>query len=135
MMKAMPDQRKFIRDIKGLIKNGAYSAFFEDQKQLAQVISEKFAATEIRSKEDIDRFAAENPNITEELQMSMERALLRSRSQQLREKPSEHVSKCISLLLDVDPRLFGKMNTEERESLKASLDELTKIVDGFRSRL
>ena len=135
MMKAIPDQRKFIRDIKGLIKNEAYSAFFEDQKQLAQVISDKFITTEIRSKEDIERFAAENPNITEELQMSMERALLRSRSQQLRERPSEHVSKCISLLLDVDPRLFGKMNTEERESLKASLDELTKIVDGFRSRL
>ena len=41
----------------------------------------------------------------------------------------------MSLLLDVDPRLFDRLDPEERESLKASLDELSKMVEGFRKRL
>lgn len=135
MMHAMPDQRKFIRDIKSLIKNGTYTAYFEDQRKWEQAIQEKFSAIEVRSKADVDRFAEENAAITEELQMSMERALLRSRSQQLKSKPSENVSKSISLLMEVDSRQFGRMNNEEKETLKAELDELAKIVDGFRKLL
>ena len=135
MMHAMPDQRKFIRDIKSLIKNGTYTAYFEDQRKWEQAIQEKFSAIEVRSKADVDRFAEDNAAITEELQMSMERALLRSRSQQLKSKPSENVSKSISLLMEVDSRQFGRMNNEEKETLKAELDELAKIVDGFRKLL
>ena len=135
MMHAMPDQRKFIRDIKGLIKNGTYTTYFEDQQKWGQAIQEKFAAVEVRGKADVDRFAEDNAGITEELQMSMERALLRSRSQQLKAKPSENVSKSISLMMEVDSRQFGRMNTEEKETLKAELDELAKIVDGFRKLL
>ena len=135
MMHAIPDQRKFIRDIKGLIKNGTYTSYFEDQQKWGQAIQEKFTVVEVRGKADVDRFAEDNAAITEELQMSMKRALLRSRSQQLRAKPSENVSKSISLMMEVDSRQFGRMNTEEKETLKAELDELAKIVDGFRKLL
>ena len=37
--------------------------------------------------------------------------------------------------MEVDSRQFGRMNTEEKETLKAELDELAKIVDGFRKLL
>ena len=135
MMHAMPDQRKFIRDIKGLIKNNTYLSYFEDQQKWSQVIQEKFATVEVRGKSDVDRFAEDNAAITEELQMSMERALLKSRSQQLKAKPSENVSKSISLMMEIDSRQLGRLNVEERETLKAELDELAKIVDGFRKLL
>ena len=135
IMKAMPDQRKFIRDIKGLIKNGTYVSYFEEQKKWASVIQEKLQKVEIHSKEDVDRFAEENKIITEELQFSMERALLRSRSQILKNRPSENVSKSIALMTEVDPRLFHKMDSEEKENLKAELEELAKIIENFQKIL
>lgn len=135
ILKAIKDQRKFIRDIRGLIKNGAYTGYFEEQEQLAKTIAEKYAQVEVRSKEDVDRFAAENPQITEQLQNSMERALLRSRAQQVRNRPSENVTKTISLLMDVDPRLFGKLSEEEKDTLKAELQELERIVQSFKKQL
>lgn len=135
MMHAMPDQRKFIRDIKGLIKNGTYTSYFEDQQKWSQAIQEKYAGVEVRGKADVDKFAEEHADITEELQMSMERALLRSRAQQLKAKPSENVSKSISLMLEVDSRQFAQMDTEDRETLKGELDDLAKIVEGFRKLL
>ena len=79
--------------------------------------------------------AAENIQITEQLQNSMERALLRARAQQVRNRPSENVSKSIGLLMDVDPRLFGKLNEEEKDALKAELQELERIVQSFKKQL
>ena len=55
--------------------------------------------------------------------------------EQLKAKPSENVSKSISLMMEVDPRQFDRMSTEEKETLKAGLDELSKIVTGFRKLL
>lgn len=132
MMHAMPDQRKFIRNIKGLIKNGTYSAYFEEQQKIGQQIQEQYAAVEIHSKADVDQFAEDHPMLTEELQISLERALLRSRSQQLKAKPLENISKSVSLLMEVDSRQFGKMDLQEKEAIRAELDELAKIVESFR---
>ena len=42
MMKALPDQRKFIRDIKGLVKNNTYRDYFDDQKILADELRDEY---------------------------------------------------------------------------------------------
>lgn len=135
LMKAIPDQRKFIRDIKGLIKNGTCDSYFEEQQKLAETIQGKLGAAEIHSKEDVDKFAEQNASVAEELQVSMERALLRSRSQLLKNRPAENVSKSIALMMDIDSRFFAKMDVEEKENLKAELDELKRIVEGFQKML
>ena len=135
MMRAMTDQRKFIRDIKVLVKNEAYREYFEDQEKWGRVIAARFAPVEVRAKEDVDRFAEANSDITEELKLSMERALLRSRAQILKNRPGENVSKCIALLTEVDSRLFGRMDEEEKENLKAELDELARITARFKRML
>lgn len=135
LMKAIPDQRKFIRDIKGLIRSDSYREYFEDQRKWDAVIHEKLQGKEIRTKEDVDTFASENADIADELAMSMERAMLRSRSQKLKEKPSENVAKSIALMMDIDTRFFDRLGTEEKESLKAELGELIRIAETFKDLL
>lgn len=135
MMQAIPDQRKFIRDIKGLIKNDTYAPYFEEQKKWGQEIQRRYQDVEICAKEDVDKFVEDNAEITEKLQLSMERALLSSRSKQLKIKPSETLSKCADMLLDVDSRLLKKMDTEEKENLKVQCDQLITIVKEFKDCL
>lgn len=135
LMRAIPDQRKFIRDIKGLIRGDSYSEYFEDQKKWDAEIQEKLKDEEIHSKEDLEEFASENTDIADNLSMSMERALLRSRSQKLKEKPSENVAKSITLMMDVDTRFFDRLGAEEKENLKAELDELIRIAETFKGLL
>ena len=135
MMKAIPDQRKFIRDIKNLVNTGTYSEYFEEQKQISEVIKEIYDAVEVHAKPDVDWFAEENSDIADDLKASMERALLKTREQVIKDKPVENVSKCINLMMDIDPRLFGKMEEDHKEEFKAGLDELTKIVESFKSEL
>lgn len=135
VLKAIKDQRKFIRDIRGLIKNEAYADYFEEQRQLGQTIAEKYAAVEVRSKNDVDSFALENTQIAERLQNAMERALLRERAQQVRNRPLENVSKSIALLMDIDPRLFGRLDEDAKDNLKAELLELERVVQAFKAQL
>ena len=98
-------------------------------------IKERYDREDIRSKADVDRFAENNQDIREELEISMQRALLRSRAEQMKSKPAENVSKCISLMMEIDSRMLGRMNTEDRENLKAELDQLGSVVEGFRKLL
>lgn len=135
MMNAMPDQRKFIRYIKALINSGTYKSYFDDQRRLADIISHKYSTITIRSKDDVDRFALENSEIKEELQMSMERALLKSNFHVQKTKPAEKVAESISSMMEVDSRLFDKLDVDEKEKLKSELDELARIVDKFRRML
>lgn len=135
MMNAMPDQRKFIRDIKALINSGTYKSYFDDQRRLADIISHKYSTITIRSKDDVDRFALENSEIKEELQMSMERALLKSNFHVQKTKLAEKVAESISSMMEVDSRLFDKLDVDEKEKLRSELDELARIVDKFRRML
>ena len=135
LIKALPDQRKFIRDIKTLIRSNFYKVYFEDQRKWDAVIHEKLKDKEIHSKEDIDAFASENTDIADALAMSIERAMLHSRSQKLKERPAENVAKSISLMMDIDPRFFSRLGKEDKESLKAELTELIRIAKTFKELL
>lgn len=135
IMHAIKDQRKFIRDIRGLVKNNAYTSYFEDQTALGREVEQKLNVAQIRGKEDIEQIAAENSRLADQMKDSMERALLRYSSQQQKNKPSENVSKCIALLMDLDSRLFRKLGTEEKENLMAELRELERIAAAFRKQL
>ena len=135
MMGAIVDQRKYIRDVKTLVKNDLYEEYFEDQKRLGQRIRELFSAVSVSTKADVDRFAADNTKITEDLQLSLEKALLRSRSKALKAKPMENAEKGYALLMDIDPRQFGRMSTEEKEDLKSKLKDLSTLAERFITQL
>ena len=133
VIKAVPDQRRFIRDVHTLIKNEAHASYFAEQVQLGQEFAERLAADPVQNKADVDSIAAADPQLAVKMRESLERAQLRMRAQVLKQKPAESVAKCVALLMDVDPRLFGKMEPEDLQQLKAELEDLDRIVQKFRS--
>lgn len=135
IMDALKDQRKFIRDIKSLIAKNNYRYYFDEQQKISEFIRSEMGKTEIRTKADLDKFAETHSSITEEMQNSMERSMQHNRALQLRAKPSENVSKCISLLMDVDTRLFSRLSDEDKAELKQDMEQLSKIVESFKKLL
>ena len=131
MMKALPDQRKFIRDIKGLVKNDTFRAYFDDQKILADELQEEYSQVEVHSKFDVDKFAEDNKSIAEEMQNSMENALQHTRAAVLKAKPSENVTKSLALLQDIDIKMLSRISDKDKESLKKNISELKSIADGI----
>ena len=135
LLQALLDQRKFIRDIKKLVSANAYAEYFEEQAELAEEIDDRFSKVTVRSKADTDQFAKDNTDITALLMDSLEKAMLKFRSQQLKSQPGENVKKSIDLVTQIDPRLFVKMDPDEKENLRAGLDELVKIINRFQKAL
>ena len=135
LLKAVADQRIFIRDIKKLVKDGLSDDFFAEQDKINGQIAERFAAVVPSGKADLDSFADANKDLADDIRCSMERALIRSRTQQLINRPSENVAKCKNLLTDIDPRLFSKLEEEEKQSLIAELEDLSSIAETFRKML
>ena len=76
---------------------------------------------DIHSKEDLEAVASENADIADNLSMSTERAILRSRSQKLKEKHSENKAKGIDLMMDIDTRVFDRMGEEKRKPSRRGL--------------
>lgn len=135
MMKAVPDQRKFIRDIKNLINKDAYRAYFKDQEECADMIQERLQDVEVRTKKDLDIFAEQNKDITEKMQNSMENALQSLRAKALKSIPFESASKAIDLLKGIDLKLVDKMGKDEKDMLAKELTELIFEADSLKSRL
>ena len=135
MMKAIPDQRKFIRDVKNLINNDSYESYFEEQDDCNDLIKERLQDVEIRSKKDLDIFAEHNKDIAETLQYSMERALQRTRAKKLKNIPLESVSKSIDMIREIDTRLFDKMGREEQTQLYNELIELISVTETLKKIL
>ncbi len=132
LMQVIPDQKKFIRNIKNMINKNTYSEFFEEQTDISKRLEETYSETEIHSIEDAERFAKEHTQFLYELQMSMERALQKTRSEVLRNRPVENVNKSITLMREIDSRLFAGMEPEEKADLLAEIDELSVIVEKYR---
>lgn len=135
LLKACPDQRKFIRDIKKLANDECAADFLAEQDAIAERITEKFSAVTPESKSDLDKFAADNEVLADDMNASIERNLLRMRTKNLVNKPSENVAKCRNLLTDIDPRLFGKLDEDEKRDLVAELEDLSRIAEGFKKML
>ena len=47
----------------------------------------------------------------------------------------ENAEKGYALLMDIDPRQFGRMTTEEKEDLKSKLKDLSTLAERFISQL
>ena len=135
LLNAIADQRKFIRDIKNLVKSDDYKDYFDEQTEFNTKVKELIAATPLKDKDDMEKFAKDNEDLAEEMRISMERALQRYRAHQLKEKPAENVSKSIDLLLNVDTRFFKKLNPDDKEALANKLDELGNLVSKFKKLL
>ena len=104
LLKAVPDQRIIIRDIKKLAKNDLSDDFFSEQDSINKQVTEKFSGVIPSGKADLDKFAEDCSELADDIRCNMERALIRTRTQQLVNRPSENVLKCRTLLTDIDPR-------------------------------
>lgn len=135
MFKAIPDQRKFIRDIKGLVSRNAYTELFENQQKQNHMLSEELGKANIHSSDDVSRFVSNHSEVASKLRQDMEKALLVSRTQELKNKPADTVNRCITMIMDVDLRLFSRLNEEEKQELKTSMDELAAIIEAYKKQL
>ena len=128
MMGSFADQRKYIRNVKAMMDSGLYSSYIRKQNKIAEQLEEKKTEADIHNKRDLEDFVKANEDTTEELQISMDRSLLQSKKAQTKSRPSQIVNKSLSMLMDIDTRIFDKLSDAEKDKLGSQLHKLTDAV-------
>ena len=65
----------------------------------------------------------------------MDRSLLKSKKAQARSKPSQMVNKSISMLMDIDTGIIGKLSDTEKDKLHTQLQKLTTAVSTIQETI
>lgn len=128
MMGSFVDQKKFIRNLRSMMDSGLYSSYMKRQAKLTDALEEKKQAKQITNKKNLDDFVKENEELSEDLQISMERSLLQSKKAETKSRPSQIVNKSLSMLMDIDTRIFDKLSDGEKEKLHTQLHRLNDAV-------
>ena len=128
MLCSFADQRKYIRNVKAIMDSGYTSSDIKKQNKIAEEIEEKKDEFGIKNKADLDSFIKANEELVEDLQVSMDNSLLQSKKAQTKSKPSQIVSKSLSMLMDVDTRIIEKLNDEEKNKLSKQLNKLNSAI-------
>jgi hypothetical protein len=131
MMRTIGDSRKYIRNLSQMMDTGFFTAYIKDQEKIGEALKEDLNEAAPEGKRDLDFFVSTHEEVAESLQMSLDRSLLKAKKHETRNRPSQIVSKSITLLKDVDTNIFEKLTDSEKENLRGQLGRLTSVVERF----
>lgn len=131
MMRTIGDSRKYIRNLSQMMDTGFFTAYIKEQERIGEVLKEDLDEAAPEGKRDLDFFVSTHEEAAENLQMSLDRSLLKAKKHETRNKPSQIVSKSITLLKDVDTNIFEKLTDSEKENLRGQLGRLSSVVERF----
>lgn len=135
MMHSIVDGRKYMRNLNAMMDSGFFMTYMREQERISTELREQMEGETFASKKELDSFVSDNEDAVEDLQTSLDRTVLKAKKHETRNKPSQIVSKSITMLRDVDTNIFEKLTDLEKENLKGQLDRLTTIVSGFDSMI
>lgn len=133
MMKTIGDSRKFIRNLDAMMANGFFHTYLKEQEKIEEQLQVDLDQADLKTKRDLDRFVLTHEEIAELMQVAADQSLLKAKRRETRNRPSQIVSKSISMLRDVDTKIFEKLNEEEKDSLVSQLDRLSTVVKSFET--
>ncbi len=131
MMRTIGDSRKYVRNLSSMMDSGFFPAYIKEQERIGEVLREDLNEAAPENKKDLDFFVATHEEASENLQMSLDRSLLKAKKHETRNRPSQIVSKSITLLKDVDTNIFEKLTESEKDNLRGQLDRLSTVVERF----
>ena len=128
MMGAIGDTRKYVRNISSMMDNGFFNVYLREQEKIRDEINEEMPDS-FSSLKELEKFVKDHDDLTEDLQISLDKSLLKAKKKETKSRPAQIVTKSISMLKDVDTRIITKLDDDEKLKLKDQLDKLSMVID------
>lgn len=135
MMHSVPDWKKYMRNLSAMMDTGFFMTYMKEQERISGALKEDLEEGAFSSKKELEVFISNHDDAKEDLQASLDKSVLKAKKFETRNRPSRVVSKSISMLKDVDTKIFDKLTDLEKENLQGQLDRLTTIVKGIDSKV
>lgn len=131
VMHTIGDSRKYVRSLSAMMDSGFFLTYMKEQEQFVEMLSKQISDIHPNTKQDLDNFVRTHEDIAEDMQVSMDKSLLKAKKKETRNRPSQIVSKSISMLKDVDTNIFEKLTETEKENLRGQISRLSAITEQY----
>ena len=130
-MRTSNDLGRMVRSIKNIVDSPFYAEYIEEQKELAADVLEHLPeqVTSASLKETV----VNNPQITQALNRSIEKALLKSQKSESVNRPYEILDNVTTLLSAISVEMFDNCSEEDIEAIKEKISNIEDSLNGIRS--
>lgn len=125
------DMTRFIRKIKTVVTSNYLTEFIDEQMNIAEKVLDKLPEEGKVTKEVINEVRADE-DTKEELKKSLEKAELKAKSSETRNKPIQVLERVGNHLETIDINIFLKLNDEQLSSIISQVDKIEETLKIIR---
>lgn len=129
MLKTTGDSRKYIRSLGAMMESGIFSTYIKKQLHLGEELHTGLETADPKNQKQLQDFVQQNQDTADELRSMFDTSLLKAKKRETKAKPSQIVTKVITMLKDVDTKIFDILSDDERTALTDKLSQLTERVN------
>ena len=135
LMQTSSDMGRYIRNMKLVLGTDYQEEFFEEQMALAAKVIDELPAPGKVNLATIREKVRANEERRQELKRSMDKALVKTRRDETKNKPILLAEKAVACLESMDLNILQKMNSSERLRLVEQLDKLGYVANQIKEKL
>lgn len=128
MMQTTGDSRKYIRSLSAMMDSGIFSTYIKKQLKIGEELHTALDEAKPQNQSQLHSFVSQNQDTADELRSMFDTSLLKAKKRETKAKPSQTVTKAITMLKDVDTKIFDILSDDERSVLADKLSQLSDRV-------
>jgi hypothetical protein len=135
LMQPQGDMTRFIRKIKTIASSKFLGEFLEEQMHIAEEVIDKLPEVgKVTQKVINDNFRSDN-KIKEKLEKSIEKAEMKAKSTEIKNKPILTLEKIGDMLDTIDTNIFSKLYDEQISAIIDQIDVLEEKIGIIREKI
>jgi len=132
LIQPLEDMTRFIRKIKAVANSKYLGDYLEEQMVIAEKVIDKLPEVGNVTKKVINEIFRSDEDIKEELKKSLEKAEMKAKSTEARNRPFQTLERVGITLETIDINIFTKLNEEQISSIITQLDKIDELLEIIR---
>jgi hypothetical protein len=135
LMQPVGDMNRYIRKIKKIVDSKKYiNSFIDEQTEIVEKVCDEIENHPKVTSEEVRKIRG-NEVIRGDFKHSTEKFINKADAETIRNYPAKLAEKAHDTLDSIDLNIFKKMTTEEKETIRETLDSLDEILSNIRRAL
>lgn len=132
LMQPHGDMTRFIRKIKSVANSKYLDQYLEEQMEIAEKVIDKLPEVGQVTKKVINEVFRSDEDTKEELKRSLDKAEMKAKSTETRNRPSLILERVVDSLETIDINIFSKLNEEQIASIVSQIDILEEKLNEIK---
>ena len=132
LMQPHGDMTRFIRKIKTVVSSNFLNDYLEEQLDIAEKVLDRLPEEGKMTNEVIKKEFRSDEETKEILKNSLDKAEMKAKSTESRNKPLQFLGKIEDLLEAIDTNIFMKLKDEEKNEILGKINQIEVLLNQIR---